>query len=198
VILGALVVGVAIVAIAFWPGEKEPEYKGKKLSEWADIYETSLNPRPGEEDPPEDSAERREAVQAAHYAREKILARAVNMIRYEKPQWKNTVEHYMESWLNVRSWCPTFIWGPFYGDPGEDNLVYFEMLGPDARSAVPELGRIMNHAEWNRVRERAMYALSCIGKDGLGPLMDVLGDAGNRDRRRAAYAARHATPRRRS
>ena len=30
--LGALVVGVA--AVAFWPGPKEPEYQGKKLSEW--------------------------------------------------------------------------------------------------------------------------------------------------------------------
>ena len=25
---------VAVVAVAFWPGEKEPEYQGKKLSEW--------------------------------------------------------------------------------------------------------------------------------------------------------------------
>jgi hypothetical protein len=36
VMLGALVAGVAIVA--FWPGEKEPEYKGKKLSEWVAVY----------------------------------------------------------------------------------------------------------------------------------------------------------------
>ena len=28
---------VGIGVVAFWPGEREPEYNGKKLSEWLDI-----------------------------------------------------------------------------------------------------------------------------------------------------------------
>jgi len=39
VILCALVVTVA--AVAFWPGEREPEYQGKKLSEWVLLQRTS-------------------------------------------------------------------------------------------------------------------------------------------------------------
>ena len=30
---------VGIGGVAFWPGEKEPEYNGKKLSEWLRAYE---------------------------------------------------------------------------------------------------------------------------------------------------------------
>ena len=187
VVLGACAL-LAVATVAFWPEPKEPEYQGKKLSEWAEIYRTSFNPVPGEEEPPKDSAERREAVQAAHYAQAKLLPRAVDMIRYEKPEWKTAVEHFMEVRLNVRSWCPNFIWFPFYEDKGEDNMVYFEMLGPDASPAVPELAHVMSHAESSRVRERAMFALSCIGKEGLGPLMAVLGDSENPDRRRVVYA----------
>jgi HEAT repeat protein len=120
--------------------------------------------------------------------RDKLLPHALEMIDYQKPQWKNRVEYFMETRLNVRRWCPLFIWSPFYGDRGEDNLAYFQMLGPDASATVPELVRIMNHAEATRIRERAMYALSCIGKEGLRPLMEVAGDPQNPDRRRAAYA----------
>jgi hypothetical protein len=169
-------------------GEREPEFKGRKLSQWAEIYEVSFNPMPGEEDPPKDSVERREAVEAAHHLRDKILPRALRLIRSQKPQWKNKVEHVMEMNLDVRRWCPLWVWRPFYGDRGEDSVVYFEMLGPDAGSAVPELARIMKQADSCRVRERAMFALACIGKEGLPPLMEVLGDPQNPDRRRAAYA----------
>jgi len=36
VVLGACVAVVAVVA--FWPEQKEPEYQGKKLSEWLAVY----------------------------------------------------------------------------------------------------------------------------------------------------------------
>ncbi len=36
VVLGACAL-FAVAVIAFWPGEKEPEYQGKKLSEWCEI-----------------------------------------------------------------------------------------------------------------------------------------------------------------
>jgi len=109
------------------------------------------------------------------------------MIRYEKPKWFDPVERKMEQ-MDVRRWCPVGIWGPFYGDRGEDNMVYFEMLGADASPAVPELVRIMKEAKGERIRERAMYALAYIGKDGLPPLLEVLGDPNNADRRNAAFA----------
>src|SRR5438045_3525167 len=34
IVSAAALIVAAIAAVAFWPGEKEPEYHGKKLSEW--------------------------------------------------------------------------------------------------------------------------------------------------------------------
>ncbi|MGA2248852.1 MAG: HEAT repeat domain-containing protein [Verrucomicrobiota bacterium] len=183
-IISALVVAALTVIFSVEP---EPEYKGKKLSEWAEIYETSFEPDQVDGETPKDSEPRREAVEAAHQTRDKLLPVALKMIRYEKPKWFNPVERRMEQ-MDVRRWCPVGIWGPFYGDRGEDNMVYFRMLGADASPAVPELVRIMKEAEGERIRERAMYALAYIGKDGLPPLLEVLGDPNNADRRRAAFA----------
>ena len=30
--------GLALITAVVWPREREPEYRGKKLSEWIDIY----------------------------------------------------------------------------------------------------------------------------------------------------------------
>ena len=177
----------ALVLYQVVQSEPEPQYNGKKSSQWAEIYEMSLNPTTVDAEPPPDSAERREAVEAVRRMKDKVLPRAVRMITYQKPAWMSRVENFMEMRLNVRRWCPLFIWGPFYGDRGEDNMVYFQMLGPEASPALPELVRIMNHAKAVRSRERAMSALVCIGEDGLRPLMDVAGDPLNPDRRRAAF-----------
>jgi hypothetical protein len=179
---------IGLLAVALWPGKKEPEYKGKKLSEWAEIYEDSFRPMDADGDPPAVSKARTEAIEAAHCMRDQILPRALRMIVLQKPAWKDRVENFMEMKLNVRTWCPLWVWRPFYGDRSEDNQVYFMMLGSDASPAVPELTRIMKHAEAGRIRERAMFALACIGKEGLGPLLEVVADPKNPDRRRAAYA----------
>jgi HEAT repeat protein len=190
IILALSVCGTAafVVSVA-WLVEPDPVYGGKKLSDWAERYRMSFCPVDGNPDgnPPEDSAVRREAVQAALHLRAKILPRALKLIVYEKPDWCGRMERVLEG-VNVRRWCPTCLWSPFYGDKGEDCLVYFEMLGPEARTAVPELVRIMKQARSLRIRERAMYALGCTGKEGLPSLMEVLADPENPDRRRAAFA----------
>src|SRR5207253_4084422 len=109
-------IAVVVVAAFVWPGEREPVYQGKKLSEWAQIYEESFNPiSTDDEEPRPETPERREAVKAARSVRDKLLPRAVKMISYRKPKWKDSVEHFMEFKMNVRSWCPLRIWRPFYG-----------------------------------------------------------------------------------
>src|SRR5262249_34740173 len=191
-----LIAGCAMAAFLLYlvARDPEPQYQGKKLSQWVDIYESTLIPPTVDADPPPDSAERREAVEAGRRIKDKVLPRAVRMITYRKPAWMDRVENFMEWRLDVRSWCPLFIWRPFYGDRGEQNMVYFEMLGPDARPALPELVQIMHHAKVARSRERAMSALACIGEDGLRPLMEVAGDPRNPDRRAAAFAMRGMKP----
>src|SRR5690242_9922901 len=39
-IVGLVAIAVVVlVAVAVWPGEREPEYQGKKLSEWLEMQE---------------------------------------------------------------------------------------------------------------------------------------------------------------
>jgi hypothetical protein len=174
--------------------DREPQYKGKTMSEWAEIYESSFQP-PDVAINPSALHMRHEALDAVRGMRDQVLPRALKLIRYEKPEWKNNVEHFMEFRLDVRRWCPTWIWFPFYGDPGGDCVIYFEMLGPEASATVPELVQIINDEKPPEslvpvpvVQDRAMYALSCIGKESLPPLMEMLADPNSPYRRRAAYA----------
>jgi hypothetical protein len=86
-----LIVGGMILAIAFavivWPGEREPEYQGKKLSEWVGLY------RPGTAGPtmsPGHSySEVRRAVRCMGTNGLRFLVR---WISYEKPAWRRRIE----------------------------------------------------------------------------------------------------------
>jgi HEAT repeat protein len=69
--------------------------------------------------------------------------------------------------------------GPrFYGQTG------FEILGPDARAAAPDLKRIAlrSGVRYDQSRQLALEALTLIGADGLPALIEVLehGDAAGR------------------
>ncbi len=180
---GSLVGAAAILGVA-WVWDDEPRYEGKRLSEWAEVYELSLVPGASSIE----LAGRGQALEAVRHARGRLLPWALKEMRYEKPPWKDAVMRVMERRLDVRRWCPVSVWGPFYGDRGEQSLVYFEMLGSEGGPAVACLTHLMEHGRSHRVRERAMFALACVGEKGLRPLMEVLGQPSNPDRRRAAYA----------
>jgi len=47
IVSAAAVVTAVIVSIAFWPGPKEPEYEGRKLSEWLEICRYDRLPKYG-------------------------------------------------------------------------------------------------------------------------------------------------------
>jgi len=160
--------------------EREPEYKGKSMSEWMEIYESSFQP-----DGPGDLSARREAVDAVRHMRDQVLPLALNLISHEKPAWKDSVEHFMEFKLDVRRWCPTWVWWPFYRYPPNEGSIYFEMLGPDAGPAVPELVRIINESESFNISVRAIDALALIGTAGLPPLAQIIADPTNPHRRYA-------------
>jgi len=153
--------------VIIWPGKPEPVYKGKELSEWAKIYD-HYDP-----DDPYDSLMRQEAVEAAHQTRNQLLPFALKEIGYEMPAWRKVMARKMEQ-MGLARLCPRIYW-LIYDDPAY-SVIYFEMLGPDANTAVPDLTRIMKRAKSSVVRLRAMSALACIGKDGLQPLMEALAD----------------------
>jgi hypothetical protein len=68
----AACVSLGIGVVAFWPGEKEPEYNGKRLSEWLDIACTNMS-----------SLEEASAVLAGNFAeiKSKPLLEAVQAVR---------------------------------------------------------------------------------------------------------------------
>lgn len=154
------------------------------MSEWADRYELSAQEAKSINTP-----ECREAIGAIHQMREKVLPRALKLISSEKPEWKNRVERVMEFKLDVRSWCPVFLWRPFYGDPANDGSVYFEMLGPEAIPAIPELMRLVKQSN-PRIADRGLQALANIGPEGTAKLMTLLDDQENPHRRLTVWAFR--------
>lgn len=169
ILLGCLLF-VSLVTTA-WFRESEPRYKGKTAIEWAEIYESSFQP-----DGHNDLFARREAVDAVRHMRDQVLPLALNLISQEKPAWKDSVEHFMEFKLDVRRWCPTWVWLPFYRYPPNEGLVYFHMLGPDAGPAVPELVRVINESESLNISQRAMDALASIGAAGYPSLARIVAD----------------------
>jgi len=86
IILGSVVAAVlAVIIIAFWPEKKEPEYRGKKLSEWLPTY-----------DGPEVVWRRGDPwTPAGREALRQIGTNAIpcliRWIRYERPVWKDKV-----------------------------------------------------------------------------------------------------------
>ena len=161
----AVCVMIGLVVWVLWPDERGPICRGKHVSEWRDIYECN-QPNDLITTNALENQESRDAADAIRQARDKVLPFALRWIRYEKPKWKYEAFVFMDMRLDVRSWCPAFIWSPFCGDPGDDSVVYFWMLGPDASPAIPELVNLMNHPS-PRVRSRAADALACIGKAAL-------------------------------
>jgi len=66
-------------------GDREPGYNGKRLSEWVEIYEHDAEGEARSADTPACRA----AVEAVRHMGDKVLPRALKLLRHEKPNWKN-------------------------------------------------------------------------------------------------------------
>jgi len=118
ILLGcALVVAIGFVA---WPRDREPSYQGRTLSEWTEIYERGVN----YDATPAEVFRGQSAREAVCQMQNEVLPRALLLIRREKPEWKNRVMRVMESPLNVRRWCPRWVWVGFYREPADDGVCY--------------------------------------------------------------------------
>lgn len=161
--------GVVIVAAVVGGYEREPRYKGRTLREWAAVFETSMD----DGATPAGTLKGREAMEAFRHMAKRVLPRAVRLVRYEKPEWKNEVERFMELRMNVRRWAPSWIWAPFFGDPSDDAVIYFRMLGADGSPAIPELEALATDPRGGKRAGRAVEALGGIGLEALPALARV-------------------------
>jgi hypothetical protein len=165
---------MGIGVVAFWPGEREPEYDGKKLSDWLAVQ----NERPTEVS---------DAVRAIGTNGVPILIR---WVEYQTPPWRYRLARmyfkvsrfmYSDSLVNIlvngkakmRSY---------------NSLFAFRILGTNASPAIPELARFVTDAR-NRDRKAAAQALAHIGgRDALPPLLAALKDKTVPDLDRALIA----------
>jgi len=151
----------SILVAALWPGQREPEYGGKKLSEWLVLYRHALPDVLG--GPPVPSREVQEALRKIGT---NSLPCLMKWIAHEPVAWKERVlltylrlppsarSEAVEEWLQEnggREW-PLAIAG-------------FGFLGPDAAPVVPELVRL---AQASKSIEHQRFLVSCLRVIGTG------------------------------
>jgi hypothetical protein len=153
-----------ILAAAFPPRERErePEYGGKKLSEWLMIAaqsNTSL------EDPSE-------ASDALRHLGTNAIPSLLRWIQYEKSRRKYELFERYEKWPKplVNSYVERWLLDCKRRERVVEAHLAFDFLGPDAAPAVPELARLMQNVSPGSSSLRAAVALARIGRAGFPPL----------------------------
>jgi HEAT repeat protein len=164
-----LLAGCAITAILvtlLWPREREPEFKGCKLSDWLVQYQNQWH-----YDGYYDTPELREAGEAVRHIGTNALPCLLKWISYEIPAWRYqlfgtaTKSRFFRSQAMVKRLLGE---REFRADLAR---IGFEILGPDARQAVPELVALMNSSGTPHAARKATFALGHLGGDALPPLM---------------------------
>jgi hypothetical protein len=149
-----------------WPGEAEPVYQGKKLSEWVRQYDFArLSDRAK-------SPEYREATNAICQIGTNAVPFLLKWTDYELPAWRTKVGSILDKFPDFigqsRALAPLRGTTPVHL---RASACYgFEVLGSTAKGAVPELTRIME----TRATASGRYAaasLAYMGPDGLPPLL---------------------------
>jgi hypothetical protein len=175
IFLGVL---LAIGLTALWTAQREPEYDGRSLSEWATLYQKSILLH--------DSVTQKQALDAAHQTRNQLVPYAVGLIKRPPPWWRTAlVQKLINSRLNNR--IPGRLWAFLNSDPAWLGTTYFAMLGSDANSAVPELVFVLKETKSGWVNLHATYALCYIGPAGQARLAETLADLAAPKRRGTAY-----------
>jgi hypothetical protein len=167
-IVFAVCVFVGIGAVALWPSEKEPEYNGKNLSHWLKAYL-----RPGalpvliETDA--DDAVRQIGTNALPFLVKWI------QVNPKSPAWRVNLYNFVcYRTPNSRVKYPILEMIDAPGLRSARAMRAFEILGPQARAAVPDLVRIAKNGRADTLP--ALKALGYVGADALPALLAFAGD----------------------
>jgi hypothetical protein len=150
---------VAIVTLSV--GEREPAYKGRSLHEWAEMYGSPETYGAGAED---------EARTALQHIGTNAIPFLLNWIAYDaRPSRARLIGMKIVSHVPLIRNVPTVKNWLHRDDPrlrrAEAAAGVFELLGPSAASAVPELSRLAALSTDPGPARRALDALV-----GIGPL----------------------------
>jgi HEAT repeat protein len=174
IIVFALCVLVGIGVVAFWPGEREPEYNGKRLSEWLAIQ----NDRP------------EEASDAIRAIGTNALPVLVSWTEFHVPAWRYRLARPFSNFPGFiyRDSLVNFLVSGKAQVRSFNSVFAFRVLGTNASAVIPELSRFVMDAR-NRERQVAAHALAYIGgREALPPLLAALKDKTVPDLQRAGIA----------
>lgn len=150
---------MGICLVAFWQGEREPEYNGKKLSEWLEICRQH----------PALYVERLSAERAVQSIGINALPWLVKWMNYDEPAWQ--VKLFQSRYYR---YVPKFV-SYYMVKPITQHRhaeIGFQILGRTAGPAAPELARILdNYAKISWAP--ALVALRGLGVDAFPPLYAV-------------------------
>jgi hypothetical protein len=170
IILVSCIIVAAVAAFIFWPGEREPEYQGKTLSDWLLLSEKN---RLGIH--PNGTVTVTVTVNATINAQDAIRHFGTNALPYliKNVQEKRTVPRSLLRQLAYKLRLPPRVLAGLRRPTLESLLresatVHaFETLGAVAVPAVPELARIMYRSQDQEISHRAMNCLAAIRPEGL-------------------------------
>ena len=149
---------VAVFVWVAWPGEREPQYNGRRLSEW-------LRNQPPAPVSPLDPNPQWTAVNAIGT---NALPWLLKWVQYKPKAWRKLLRSVgeMTGWPRVqRDHNRELVYDAWLG---------FQFLGPKARAAVPELSRMLNNPRDPGSAFEAAGALGEVGVEALPVLITAL------------------------
>jgi len=162
----------AVVVAVVWPREREPEYGGKKLSEWLILYKpmATFDEVPG--------PERQEAGEAIHRIGTNALPHMLKWVRGRRLPMTGIIlferlprklqSRFVRRYLGLE--YPVV--SDFAAEAG------FRALGPEANAAIPDLIKMLGEplpaSEPDGPSNHASSALRCIGASAIPALIAVI------------------------
>jgi hypothetical protein len=168
IILVSCIIFAVIAAFIFWPGEREPEYQGKTLSEWLAINGKSNI----------SAAEADKAVRAIQTIGTNALPWLLRWVDYEPSATRTKMDSLADK---LPGWMrQTRLVRRFVIDRGIFNAEYarggFGLLGEQAKPAIPALVQKLRQSGLFGRSQRLADSLSSLGKGALPPMLELLAD----------------------
>jgi hypothetical protein len=174
----AVCVLVGIGVVAFWPGEREPAYNGKKLSEW--LWTATTNLPSADRDIIGQSVRLEELTNISPAALEAVKAvRAIGTNAFpwliartlERPWWSKKLESaYFK--LPGRLHCrlvTNWVHRNVSGNVARA-LVGFHIMGPEGALAVPQLAKVLKESKSKDTRQHVIMCLKLMKGRARGAL----------------------------
>jgi HEAT repeat protein len=154
---------LALLPIAFWPDESEPEYQGKKLSEW-------LQPQPSnvpDQTPPE-------VIEAVRAIGTNALPCLVKWISFDGARIQS-IHDRLPRWIRSTR-IPRYFLGMRRSVNAGHASDAFGILGASASPAVPDLVAMLRQPCSFVKTYNVTSALAAIGRPALVPILEILAD----------------------